>query len=76
MAGMDRVNTYQGGIMATIVIKDLPESTELDRQAMLAVIGGSRFRTGAGRLVLQRVRLFDFASRIAAKPAAVRPPVR
>ena len=61
--------------MATIVIKDLPESSELDRQAMLAVIGGSRFRAGGGRRVPQRVRLFDIAARVAGKPAA-RPPVR
>jgi hypothetical protein len=31
-------------IMASIVIKDLPESIELDRQAMVAIVGGSRFR--------------------------------
>lgn len=32
--------------MATIAIKDLPESVDLDRQAMLAIAGGARF---AGR---------------------------
>lgn len=30
--------------MATIVIKDLPENLELDRQAMQAITGGSRMR--------------------------------
>lgn len=30
--------------MATIVIKDLTESIDLDRKAMLAVIGGARSR--------------------------------
>ncbi|MDB5747733.1 MAG: hypothetical protein JWP72_2581, partial [Massilia sp.] len=48
--------------MATIVIKDLPESTELDRQAMLAIAGGSRLRAGtgtAGAVRAQRMRLFD-----------------
>lgn len=30
--------------MATIVIKDLPENMELDRQAMQAISGGSRMR--------------------------------
>lgn len=30
--------------MAAITIKDLPQSDELDRQAMLAIVGG----TGAG----------------------------
>ena len=33
--------------MATIVINDLPESTELDRKAMLAISGGARFGAGA-----------------------------
>jgi hypothetical protein len=28
--------------MSTIVIKDLPESVDLDRQAMRAVVGGAR----------------------------------
>jgi hypothetical protein len=47
--------------MATIVIKDLSENTALDRQAMLAIAGGSRLR-GGGRFVRPvppRVRLFD-----------------
>ena len=30
--------------MANIVIKDLPDSLELDRQAMLSIIGGARSR--------------------------------
>ena len=56
--------------MATIVIKDLTESTELDRQAMLAITGGSRFRAGAtvvGRTAIQRVRLVDFSPHGAGK---------
>jgi hypothetical protein len=63
--------------MATIVIKDLPENTELDRKAMLAVIGGSRLRAGAGptRAVRQRVRLFDLSARGKA-PASPRKPSR
>jgi hypothetical protein len=28
--------------MAVIVIKDLPESVELDREAMAAIVGGAR----------------------------------
>jgi hypothetical protein len=58
--------------MATIVIKDLPENTELDRKAMLAVIGGSRFRAGGSttRSAPQRVRLFDLAKRSAGKAGA------
>jgi hypothetical protein len=53
--------------MATIVIKDLSESTELDRQAMLAIPGGARFRAGAAgtassaRAGVRRMRLFDLA---------------
>jgi hypothetical protein len=51
--------------MATIVITDLLESTELDRQASQAIIGGSRFRGRSavvGRPAQQRVRLFDLAA--------------
>jgi hypothetical protein len=64
--------------MATIVIKDLPENTELDRKAMLAVFGGSRLRTGAGtaRAVRQRVRLFDLTRSAAAKGPTPRKPAR
>jgi hypothetical protein len=65
--------------MATIVIKDLAESTELDRQAMLAITGGSRFRardTVVGRPAQQRVRLFDLTSGAAGKAPATRPPSR
>lgn len=59
--------------MATIVIKDLPESTELDRQAMFAIVGGSRFRAGTAstagtagsgslaRAGTRHIRLFDLA---------------
>lgn len=56
--------------MATIVIKDLPESTELDRQAMFAIVGGSRFRAGTAgsagsgslaRAGARHIRLFDLA---------------
>jgi hypothetical protein len=56
--------------MATIVIKDLSENTELDRQAMLAIAGGSRLRVG-GRFVRpppQKVRLFDPVRSAAGKP--------
>lgn len=36
--------------MSTIVIKDLPESVDLDRQAMLVIAGGAR---GSGRMRLR-----------------------
>jgi hypothetical protein len=66
--------------MATIVIKDLQESTELDRQAMLAIAGGSRFRAGgkaAARAAVQRLRLFDLSPGGAGKKSPpARPPSR
>jgi hypothetical protein len=69
--------------MAHIVIKDLPESSELDRQAMLAIAGGSRLRAGAAgaasaaRAGLRRIRLFDLApAGGGAGQAAPRPPSR
>ena len=54
--------------MGIIVIKDLQENMELDRQAMLAISGGSRFRTGAAgakREVLRGYRLVNFAPKAA-----------
>lgn len=50
--------------MATIVIKDLRENTELDRQAMLAISGGARFRARGnvtGRPAQRTMRLFELA---------------
>ncbi len=37
--------------MAIIVIKDLPDSVELDRQAMLAIAGGSHRSRGPSQLL-------------------------
>jgi hypothetical protein len=65
--------------MATIVIQDLTENTELDRQAMLAIAGGSRFRSGASaatHAAARRIRLFDLGAGKAARPAVARPPSR
>lgn len=42
--------------MAIIVIRDLPENLELDRAAMLAIVGGARSRGRApliGRSILR-----------------------
>jgi hypothetical protein len=75
MAGVERVNHW-GEIMATIVIKDLLASSGLDREAMLAIAGGARFRgrtAVVGRPAQQRVRLFDLS---AAKAPVVRSPSR
>jgi hypothetical protein len=63
--------------MATIVIKDLPESTALDRQAMLAIAGGSRLPAGTGTAAAvraQRLRLFDLRPGKATGRDAARPP--
>ena len=57
--------------MATIVIRDLPESVDLDRQAMLAIMGGARFRPGAagmGRPGFRGKRLTDYPSGLMGKP--------
>ena len=68
--------------MAIIVIKDLPESTELDRQAMLAIAGGSRLRAGGAgtagvaRAGPRRMRLFDLAPGKASAQGAARAPAR
>jgi hypothetical protein len=35
--------------MASILIKDLPDSVELDKQAMSAIVGGARSGTRQGR---------------------------
>lgn len=64
--------------MATIVIKDLQESTELDRQAMQAIAGGARFRAaGAGTLrqAPRKTRLFQPAPAGATR-ASEAPPQR
>lgn len=56
--------------MATIVIRDLPESVDLDRQAMLAIMGGARFRPRAaemGRAALRGKRLSNYPSGLAGK---------
>ena len=49
--------------MALIDIKDLPQSDELDRQAMLAIVGGARAGTRPTDLVgaaLRRGRIVDY----------------
>jgi hypothetical protein len=59
--------------MTTLVINDLPESVELDRQAMAAITGGARVR-GHGAMSARRQTLTGLDSRRATAVAAVAPP--
>jgi hypothetical protein len=55
--------TTSGTAMATIAIKDLPDSVELDRQAMAAIVGGARSSARYGSLVQPtsgQARLIDY----------------
>jgi hypothetical protein len=61
--------------MATIVIKDLPENVDLDREAMLAIVGGARLQGGhhfRARRMSGGARVVTFASGGTA-PAATSP---
>jgi hypothetical protein len=49
--------------MTTIVIKDLPENIELDRQAMIAITGGARTRghqPGRARSILRSTGILNY----------------
>ncbi len=49
--------------MANIVIKDLTESADLDRQAMRAIVGGARSggrRTVQGSAIWRSNRIFSY----------------
>ena len=49
--------------MAIIVIKDLPENIELDRQAMIAISGGARApgrQTYVGGATLANARVVNY----------------
>lgn len=40
---MDRPpNFFSGAVMAKLIIKDLADSVQLDREAMAAIVGGAR----------------------------------
>ena len=57
--------------MAKIVIRDLSENVELDRKAMQAIAGGSRYRAQAGAAVTQQARgkhIVDFRTGLGRKP--------
>lgn len=59
--------------MTIIVIKDLPESVDLDRQAMAAIAGGTR--TGgrpafAGRTIVRSTRIVNYPVGFSSKSLA------
>ncbi len=59
--------------MTTIVIKDLPENVELDRQAMVAITGGARtggYSASSGRTVLRSTSIANFPTGSALKRPA------
>jgi hypothetical protein len=64
--------------MASIVIKDLPESIDLDRQAMTAIFGGARIRGrqgSVGRTIFRSDRVVNFpAFRTSAVPRSIADP--
>lgn len=70
--------------MATISIKDLPESVDLDRQAMLAISGGARVRgrsAPVARSLVRSTRIIDYPAGFGSslrRPAATagKPPGR
>jgi hypothetical protein len=47
-----QLNRFTGATMAKLVIKDLAESVELDREAMVAIVGGARIGTRASITML------------------------
>jgi len=57
--------------MASIVIKDLLENVELDRKAMVAIVGGARSRGGAraplGRTIFQTNRIVSYPAGFASR---------
>jgi hypothetical protein len=59
--------------MGIIVNKDLQESLELDRQAMLAIAGGTRLRAGAAAARRDALRINRLVN-CAPKPAPRRQP--
>ena len=55
--------------MATIVIKDLPENVDLDRQAMQAITGGARLQGRSPALARGSIRSLE----ISGDPGSRRP---
>lgn len=58
--------------MSRIVIKDLPESVDLDREAMVAITGGARVRgryAFPGPTILRTSRVVAYPGGFATAPA-------
>lgn len=61
--------------MAHIVIKDLPESVDLDRQAMTAITGGARTRGRQpfpGTTIFRSTRIVNYPPGFARNPLATK----
>jgi hypothetical protein len=59
--------------MAVIVIKDLPDSVDLDREAMVAITGGARARAGQAwtpRRTGAGMRVFSYPEGFPGQPLA------
>lgn len=59
--------------MANIVIKDLPESVDLDRKAMTAISGGSRTRGRQvlpGQTIFRNTRIVNYPAGFGRNPLA------
>lgn len=57
--------------MTIIAIKDLPESVDLDRQAMVAITGGARTRgrqTFIGSTIFRSARIVNYPTGFTSKP--------
>jgi hypothetical protein len=57
--------------MAILVIKDLPENVDLDRQAMAAITGGARVRgsqSSLGRTTFRSTRVMNYPTSFASEP--------
>ncbi|MFC3109305.1 hypothetical protein ACFQAT_12350 [Undibacterium arcticum] len=57
--------------MTIIVIKDLPESVDLDRQAMVAITGGARTRGRQpfiGSTIFRSARIVNYPTGFTSKP--------
>lgn len=57
--------------MTIIVIKDLPESVDLDRQAMAEIMGGARTRgrqTFIGSTIFRSTRIVNYPTGFIPKP--------